>query len=419
MSVREWLEERKSLGIKLDLKNCGILLSRLENPHLDFPSIHVAGSNGKGSLCVQLSAAASASGLTTGLFTSPHLVTVEERIRIHGRPIPREDFDRLLGSVREAAEKEPECSPTYFETTFLVAMLAFSEAEADVDRAIIETGMGGQFDATRLVKADLCILTTVSMEHREHLSPGGTLVEIAKTKAAIYRKEEAKPPPLFALEHDDPEVKKVIVRRAKDNLTWLSRTRIGSTWSSYNSVVKAAAAYLGWDTSIGDCVWPGRSEGYGEDWIDGVVTRLSAAHNAESLANDLAEVLRPSVVLLGMSQKADLRATLEPVVAEICKDEEFPRVVFTEPTSGREPAVSVEKLSEMMESMGVGNIPKAVERDPGKAFEMAGEMARELECELLVIGSVYLIGDLLGYVVDRDGLNLWDELTVHQAAQVR
>jgi len=59
-----------------------------------------------------------------------------------------------------------------------------------------------------------------------------------------------------------------------------------------------------------------------------------------------------------------------------------------------------------------------VERDPGKAFEMAGEMARELECELLVIGSVYLIGDLLGYVGDRDGLNLWDELTVHQAAQV-
>ena len=124
------------------------------------------------------------------------------------------------------------------------------------------------------------------------------------------------------------------------------------------------------------------------------------------------------MVLLGLSQKADLRATLEPVVAEICKDEEFPRVVFTEPTSGREPAVSVEQLSEMMESMGVGHIPKAVERDPGKAFEMAGEMARELECELLVIGSVYLIGDLLGYVVDRDGLNLWDELTVHQAAQV-
>ena len=67
----------------------------------------------------------------------------------------------------------------------------------------------------------------------------------------------------------------------------------------------------------------------------------------------------------------------------------------------------------MMESMGAGQISEAVERDPGKAFEMAGAMARELECELLVIGSVYLIGDLLGYVADRDGLDLWDELTAH------
>ena len=86
------------------------------------------------------------------------------------------------------------------------------------------------------------------------------------------------------------------------------------------------------------------------------MTRLSAAHNAESLANDFAEVQRPSVILLGMSQKADLRATLEPVVAEICKDDKFPRVVLTEPTSGRKPAVSVEELSTRRESMGAGQI---------------------------------------------------------------
>jgi len=418
MSVREWLEESKSMGIKLDLKNCRKLLSRLDDPHLDFPSIHVAGSNGKGSVCVQLSAAASASGLTTGLFTSPHLVTVEERVRIDGEPIPTKMFDQLLHRVKNAAEKKPECIPTYFEITFLVAMLAFSEAK--VKRGIIETGMGGRLDATMLVKADLCILTTISLEHSEHL--GDTLSKIAKEKAAIYRHEEEEPPTPFALEHDDPEVIQVIefhAKDAKDDLIWFPRARIGSTWSSYNSVVKAAAAHLGWGATTGDCVWPGRSGGYGEDWIDGVVTRLSAAHNAESLANDLAEVPKSSVILLGMSQKADLRATLEPVVAEICKDEKFRRIVFTEPTSGRESAVSVEKLSEMMESMGAGHIPKAVEKDPGKAFEMAGEMARELECELLVIGSVYLIGDLLGYVVDREGLNLWDQLTVHQAAQVR
>jgi len=405
MSVRDWLDERMLMGVKLGLENCATLLSRLGDPHLDFPSIHVAGSNGKGSVCVQLSAAACSSGLTTGLFTSPHLVTVEERIRIDGKPISPETFDRLLGSVREVAEMDPECSPTYFETTFLAAMLAFSEA--GIDRGIIETGLGGRLDATRLVEADLCILTTVSKEHIEFL--GDTLAEIAAEKAAIHRPGV----PLIALEHEDSQVRGVIERIAGDDLSWLLSSHVGSTWSSHTLMVEAAAAHLGWEAFTIDCVWPGRSAGYGEGWIDGVVTRLSAAHNAESLANDLAEVPRSSVVLLGMSQKADLRATLEPVVAEICKHDEFPRVVFTEPRSGRNPAASAEELFTMMESMGAGQIPKAVERDPGKAFEMAGEMARELECELLVIGSVYLIGDLLRYVIDRDGLDLWDELTVH------
>jgi len=116
------------MGVKLGLDNCQTILERLGNPHMEFPSIHVAGSNGKGSLCVQLSAAATASGLTTGLFTSPHLVMVEERVRIDGRPIAPVTFDRLLNAVRDAASIKPVCNPTYFEATFLVAMLAFSEA---------------------------------------------------------------------------------------------------------------------------------------------------------------------------------------------------------------------------------------------------------------------------------------------------
>ncbi|MEO2222280.1 MAG: bifunctional folylpolyglutamate synthase/dihydrofolate synthase, partial [Candidatus Poseidoniia archaeon] len=78
MSVREWLEERKSAGVKLGLENCELLLQRLDNPHLNFPSVHVAGTNGKGSLCVQLSALAAANGLRVGLFSTPHLVIVEE-----------------------------------------------------------------------------------------------------------------------------------------------------------------------------------------------------------------------------------------------------------------------------------------------------------------------------------------------------
>jgi len=405
MSVRDWLDERMLMGVKLGLENCATLLSRLKNPHLDFPSIHVAGSNGKGSVCVQLSAAASASGLITGLFTSPHMVIVEERIRIDGRPISPETFDRLLGSVRDAAEMEPECSPTYFETTFLVAMLAFSEA--GIERGIIETGLGGRLDATRLVEADLCILTTISKEHSEFL--GDTLAEIAGEKAAIHRPGV----PLIALQHDDSLVRRVIEETAGDDLFWLPRSRTGSKWSSHSAMVEATATHLGWKTLTGDCFWPGRSAGYGKDWVDGVVTHLSAAHNAESLANDLAEVANPSVVLLGLSQKADLRATLEPVVAAFRKEDRFIRLILTEPAGGRNSSVSVEELSVTMESMGMIHNLNNLERNPRKAFEMGGEMARELKSDLLVIGSVYLIGDLLGYVIDRDGLDLWNELTVH------
>ena len=405
MSVRDWLDERMLMGVKLGLENCATLLSRLGNPHLDFPSIHVAGSNGKGSVCVQLSAAACANGLTTGLFTSPHLVTVEERIRIDGRPISPEKFDRLLSSVRDAAEMEPECSPTYFETTFLAAMLAFSEA--GIERGIIETGLGGRLDATRLVEADLCILTTISKEHSEFL--GDSLTEIAGEKAAIHRPGV----PLIALQQDDSLIRQVIEEEAAGDLSWSPRHRVGSAWSSHSTMIEIVAAHLGWKAPSGNCIWPGRSPSYGEDWIEGVVTRLSAAHNAESLANDLAEVDRPSVVLLGLSQKADLSETLEPVLAEICNDDKFPQLVLTEPKSGRNPAVNVQELSATIEKTGSGSISKTMEKNPGKAFEMAGKLARELECELLVIGSVYLIGDLLEYVIDRDGLDLWNELTVH------
>jgi len=405
MSVRDWLEERIPMGVKLGLDNCRTILERLGDPHLDFPSIHVAGSNGKGSLCVQLSAAATSSGLRTGLFTSPHLVTVEERVRIDGRPISSEAFDRLLGAVRDAASAEPVCIPTYYEATFLIAMLAFSEA--GIERAIIETGMGGRLDATRLIDADLCILTTVSLEHTEYL--GDTLAEIATEKAAIHRPGVT----LIALESEDAEVRRVIEQTAGDDLFWWPNDMLDSTWDDYGWIVEAVAEIGGWETSQGECDWPGRSPGYGEDWIEGVATRLSAAHNAESLERDLSETHPVSIVLLGMSEKADLEATLEPVVTEICRDKLFPKVVLTEPQTGRNPAISVEQLCEMMEKMGVGHISTAVEKDPGKAFELAGQMAREGGHQLLVIGSVYLIGDLLKYVVERDGLNLWDELTVH------
>jgi len=406
MGDREWLNDRLSMGVKLGLDNCREILSRLGDPHLDFPSVHVAGTNGKGSLCVKLSAASSSSGNVTGLFTSPHLITVEERIRIDGRPIAPESFNRLLDMVRKASEQPPMISPTYFETTFLVAMLSFSLS--GVDRAIIETGMGGRLDATRMVDADLCILTTVSMDHSEFLGP--TLTDIAAEKAAIHRPGT----PLIALQQSDSGVIEAIEDIAGEDLLWWPIDIFAPTkWDSYDSLVDAAATYLEWNVSSTECSWPGRCPNFGKDWIEGVATRLSAAHNAESLESDLSEATVPTVILFGMTRKADLEGALAPLVTEICMDRLFPKVVFTEPNSGRNQAVTVEELSEAMEKLGVGYIPTEAVKDPKKAFEIAGSMAREENVELMVIGSVYLIGDLLEYVVERDGLDLWEVLTSH------
>ena len=183
LNVRKWLENTKDSGVKLGFENCNILLERLGNPHLDFPSIHVAGTNGKGSLCVQLSAAAKENNLKVGLFTSPHLITIEERIRVNGVPVSPKDFDIFLNKIREAASISPVCKPTFFEVTFLLAMVVFSQN--NIDRAIIETGLGGRLDSTRLVDADLCIITTISKDHTEFL--GESLEEIAFEKAGIHR----------------------------------------------------------------------------------------------------------------------------------------------------------------------------------------------------------------------------------------
>ena len=391
------------MGMKLGLENCQTLLSRLDDPHLDFSSIHVAGSNGKGSLCVQLSAAASSSGLTTGLFTSPHLVTVEERIRIDGRPIEPDDFERHLVRVREVSEQKPECSPTYFETTFLAAMLAFSEA--GVERGIIETGMGGRLDATRLVDADLCFLTTISMEHSEFL--GDNLRKIAFEKASIHRSGV----PMIAIMHEDKGVREVIEGIAGSDLIWWPSQGLTS-WDGYASMVQEAAEILEWPSSLGECVWPGRSPGFGQDWVEGVTTRISAAHNAESLAADLSEVDRPCVFLLGMTAKKDLRETLIPLVRELNSGRIFQGIVYTQPISGRNRAVTIDELKGTMSSMGMRN-PDAANENPVEAFVIASKMAADSDCDLMVLGSVYLVGDLFKHIVERHGWNLWEALTSH------
>jgi len=405
LSVRKWLEETKISGIKLGFQNCEVLLKRLGNPHLDFPSIHVAGTNGKGSLCVQISSLAKANKLKVGLFTSPHLIIIEERIRINGIPISPEEFDFYLNKIREASLIHPVCNPTFFEVTFLLAMVVFSANK--IDRAIIETGLGGRLDSTRLVKADLCIITTISRDHTEFL--GNTLEEIAFEKVGIYREGI----PLFLSRNKNlsASVLKVIKDKVGDDLSIIDTNTELSHWENWGLMNERVADFFNWEYSEIECIWPGRSPNYGSSWFD-FPLKICAAHNKEGFLAELNSINKSSVFVIGVTEKEDIIDALSPFTEDLYHKSIFHHLIFTEPTSGRNNAVSGEMLEEII--CKKDETPREVIKIPDNAIEKAAEICRVDDVELVVIGSVYLVGDILNYIVFRDNLNLWEELRVHR-----
>ena len=180
----------ETLTIKLGLANTETLLAAFGNPHERFPSVQIAGTNGKGSTAVMLDAICRAAGIRAGLFTSPHLISITERISINGEQISRDEFARLTSEVKTAVEellkqRRLETLPTFFEHLTAVALLAFCEAKVDV--AILETGLGGRLDSTTAAGAEIVAITPIAMDHEEYL--GDTLAKIAAEKAAIIRPE--------------------------------------------------------------------------------------------------------------------------------------------------------------------------------------------------------------------------------------
>ena len=178
----------ETLTIKLGLKNTETLLDALGNPQKQFPAVQIAGTNGKGSVAVTLDSICRTAGIRRGLFTSPHLVSITERIAIDGKPIAEPDFARLTLQVKTTAEAlvkqgELETLPTFFEHVTAIALLAFRDAK--VELAILETGLGGRLDSTTAAGADIVAITPIAMDHEEYL--GQSLAEIAAEKAAIIR----------------------------------------------------------------------------------------------------------------------------------------------------------------------------------------------------------------------------------------
>ncbi len=197
----------ETLAMKFGLENTRRLLVALGEPQKSFLKIQIAGTNGKGSTTAFLDSICRAASIKTGLFTSPHLVSITERIKIDGFDISEKGFAALTTEVREAAEnlvaaKKLVALPTFFEHLTAIGLLAF--ARENVEIGILETGLGGRLDSVTAAEAEIVAITQIALDHQEYL--GNTIKEIAEEKAAIIRPDVRK----VVVSNQEPEALKAI-----------------------------------------------------------------------------------------------------------------------------------------------------------------------------------------------------------------
>lgn len=202
----------ETLSIKLGLRNTQLLLNALDHPEGRFRSVQIAGTNGKGSTALMLDSICRAAGIRSGLYTSPHLVSITERISVAGVPITQDDFASCTTRVREVSEqllrdKQIEALPTFFEQVTAIALIAFQAA--GIELAILETGLGGRLDSTTAANAEFVGITPIAMDHEQYL--GNTLETIAAEKAATIRLGVS-----AVIAKQPPEVMQVLLQRCEE-----------------------------------------------------------------------------------------------------------------------------------------------------------------------------------------------------------
>jgi len=210
-----------------DLRRVEELLARLGNPHREARSVHIGGTNGKGSTAAMVASVLTASGYTTGLYTSPHLNTIRERFRVDGALITEEEFTSVVARLKPEVERVNE-EATYGElTTFeLLTALAFAYFKLKgVYFQVLEVGMGGKFDATNVIQPEVCVITSISLDHTEVL--GNSLAEIATEKAGII-----KPNSVVVLSPQTDEVVRVIEEACLKQRVGLVRVGRDISWQS-------------------------------------------------------------------------------------------------------------------------------------------------------------------------------------------
>jgi dihydrofolate synthase/folylpolyglutamate synthase len=407
------LSRLERLGIRLGLDSFRSLCAALGDPQLRFRSVLVAGSNGKGSTSSLLAAMARAAGLKVGLYTSPHLESVRERIRVDGRCVSDEQLGEHLDRIVRTAPQDP----TYFEAVTAAAFLAFAREE--VDLAVVEVGMGGRLDATNVCEPLLSLVTSISLEHREHL--GDTLALIAREKAGIFRPGRPalawveEPEAMASLRtvagevgaelrfgQDLASVVEVIqegwggqrvrlLTPGGEHDLWIDLPGAHQVRNLALAVLAAEELHLDHQAIAAGARaarWPGRLERI--DLPDGGRVLLDAAHNAEGaavLADFLSRLPGKADLLFGVladKDVSDMIGRLAPLVD---------RIVLTAPPSDR--ARQPEEVAALL---------------PGRTVEVEPDLGAALDRALLpggtlvACGSIFLVGEIRERLRERFGV---------------
>ena len=424
----DYIETIPKFTVKHPPEHTRELLSRLGNPQEGIKIIHVAGTNGKGSVCAYLNAMLLAGGKKTGLFTSPHLVRINERFQINGEDVSDEQFLDAFLKVEKAAkeyEAEGEGHPSYFETLFLMGMLIFKEA--GVEYLVMETGLGGRLDATNVVEKPLaCIITSISRDHTEYL--GDTLEAIAGEKAGIIKDGV---PVIYDASQPGPA--SVIAAKAKEmgSPAWpmepsfyemKTQSREGITFTfAYPGGEKAelaipyVAKYQMMNASLAfytmhilqdvhdipknvlaeglsKIKWPCRMEMA----APGVI--IDGAHNEDGIAQFVSTAgyfAKENEITILFTAVADKH--YHEMIGEICEGIHPSHVVATQIDGSR--VVPAEVLAEDFRKAGCTDV--CAEPEIGAAYEKA--LGKKGSGMLFCVGSLYLAGELKAYLAKRNG----------------
>lgn len=424
----DYIETIPKFTVKHPPEHTRELLSRLGNPQEGIKIIHVAGTNGKGSVCAYLNAMLLAGGKKTGLFTSPHLVRINERFQINGEDVSDEQFLDAFLKVEKAAkeyEAEGEGHPSYFETLFLMGMLIFKEA--GVEYLVMETGLGGRLDATNVVEKPLaCIITSISRDHTEYL--GDTLEAIAGEKAGIIK---AGVPVIYNASQPGPA--SVIAAKAKEmgSPAWpmepsfyemKTQSREGITFTfaypggeKAELVIPYVAKYQMMNASLAfytmhilqdvhdipknvlaeglsKIKWPCRMEMA----APGVI--IDGAHNEDGIAQFVSTAgyfAKENEITILFTAVADKH--YHEMIGEICEGIHPSHVVATQIDGSR--VVPAEVLAEDFRKAGCTDV--CAEPEIGAAYEKA--LGKKGSGMLFCVGSLYLAGELKAYLAKRNG----------------